>query len=94
MGAVSTDSFFVNPHEIVDSGYIQRETNRLQQLLREKYIFFESILNERPLKDRVVILVDDGIATGSTLLAAIRLLRERHPARIVVAVPVINSSLI
>lgn len=94
VGAVSTDSFFINPHEVVDSGYIERETERLQQLLRERYVYFDSILNERILKDRVVILVDDGIATGSTLLAAIRLLRERHPARIVVAVPVINSSLI
>jgi putative phosphoribosyl transferase len=94
VGAVSTDSSFINPHEIVDSGYVERETNRLQQMLKEKYIYYESILNERPLKDRVVILVDDGMATGSTMLAAIRLLRQRQPLRIVVAVPVMNASLI
>jgi predicted phosphoribosyltransferase len=37
---------------------------------------------------RIVILVDDGIATGSSMRAAIAALRPRHPAKIVVAVPV------
>ena len=40
------------------------------------------------VRDRTVILVDDGLATGSTMQAAILALRQRHPARIVVAVPV------
>jgi putative phosphoribosyl transferase len=37
---------------------------------------------------RVVILVDDGLATGATMLAAIAALREKNPAKIIVAVPV------
>lgn len=37
---------------------------------------------------RTVIVVDDGIATGSTMIAAVRTLNERHPARVVVAAPV------
>ena len=41
-----------------------------------------------PVEDRVVILVDDGLATGSTMRAAITAIRQRRPARIVVAVPV------
>jgi putative phosphoribosyl transferase len=46
--------------------------------------------NRPPLKVRgqTVILVDDGLATGSTMKAAIKALRRQHPARIVVAVPV------
>lgn len=40
------------------------------------------------LRRRTVILVDDGLATGSTMLAAVRALRQAEPARIVVAVPV------
>jgi predicted phosphoribosyltransferase len=35
-----------------------------------------------------VILVDDGLATGATMLAAIQALRQQQPARIVVAVPI------
>ena len=41
-----------------------------------------------PVRDRVVILVDDGLATGSTMEAAIRALKQLVPARLVVAVPV------
>jgi putative phosphoribosyl transferase len=47
--------------------------------------------NGRPppeVRDRVVILVDDGLATGATMRAAVGALRERGVAKIVVAVPV------
>src|SRR5213080_1191901 len=40
------------------------------------------------LRDRIVILVDDGLATGATMRAAVQALRERGAAKIVVAVPV------
>ena len=41
-----------------------------------------------PLHDRTVILVDDGLATGATMRAAVLAIRQERPARIVVAVPV------
>ena len=41
-----------------------------------------------PIQDRVVILVDDGLATGATMEAAVTALRRLQPARVVVAVPV------
>jgi predicted phosphoribosyltransferase len=41
-----------------------------------------------PVRDRIVILVDDGLATGSSMRAAVAALRDRQPDRIVVAVPV------
>ena len=40
------------------------------------------------VRDRVVLLVDDGLATGSTMLAAVAAVRRQQPARLVVAVPV------
>jgi predicted phosphoribosyltransferase len=40
------------------------------------------------LRGRVVILVDDGLATGATMRACVLAVRQRHPARIIVAVPV------
>jgi putative phosphoribosyl transferase len=59
----------------------QRELERRENLYRKG----------RPARDvagKTVILVDDGIATGSTMLAASQSLRLRQPRRIVVAVPV------
>ncbi|MEN9207759.1 MAG: phosphoribosyltransferase [Gloeomargarita sp. GMQP_bins_120] len=41
------------------------------------------------LHDRLVILVDDGVATGATMLVAVRIVREHQPQRLVVATPVI-----
>jgi len=59
----------------------QRELERREQLYR----------GDRPapdVKGQTVILVDDGLATGSTMRAAAAALRQQKPARIVVAVPV------
>ena len=58
----------------------------LQELARREQLY----RGERPqpnVRDRTVILVDDGLATGSTMLAALRALRQQQPARVVVAVP-------
>jgi predicted phosphoribosyltransferase len=40
----------------------------------------------RDLKDRIVILIDDGLATGSTMLAAARFASKRSPKKVVLAV--------
>ena len=45
----------------------------------------------RDLNQRIVILVDDGLATGSTMRAAVEAVRQQKPARVVVAVPVAAS---
>jgi predicted phosphoribosyltransferase len=47
-----------------------------------------------PVKDRIVVVVDDGVATGATLRAALLGLRKRQPARTIVAVPVAPTYLI
>ncbi|QLL10734.1 phosphoribosyltransferase [Pseudomonas chlororaphis] len=63
---------------------VARET---QELLRREQVYREG----RPplqLKDQVVILIDDGLATGASMLAAVRAVRAQAPARIVIAVPV------
>ncbi len=46
------------------------------------------------VRGRVVILVDDGIATGATVRAALRALRRRHPDRLVLAVPVAPTDVV
>jgi predicted phosphoribosyltransferase len=56
--------------------------------LREREASYRRSRAAAPLGGRVVILVDDGLATGSTMRAAIAAVRRRQPARLVVAVPV------
>jgi predicted phosphoribosyltransferase len=63
----------------------ERELVRLERLYRR----------DRPgveLRGRTAIVVDDGVATGATMLAAVHAVRERSPARIVVAVPLATRS--
>lgn len=44
------------------------------------------------IKNRTIILIDDGLATGATMLAALQALRQQQPARLIVAVPVAAPS--
>jgi predicted phosphoribosyltransferase len=92
MGAIATGGVRVLNDQLVDglripdyivdeiAGWEQRELIRRERLYR----------GDRPPPDvrgRTVILVDDGLATGATMLAAVKALRKMQPARIVVAVP-------
>jgi putative phosphoribosyl transferase len=69
-------------------GYLEQAKKRgLEEIERRRRAY----RGERPpvaLKDRVVIIVDDGIATGATVRAALRGIRQAGPARLVLAVPV------
>jgi predicted phosphoribosyltransferase len=88
IGAVSLNSVAVDEREEVPQEYIAREVERIRQSLQEKYKLFMGNRQHIPLKGRVVIIVDDGIATGKTLEATVKLVRKEQPRSIVVAVPV------
>jgi predicted phosphoribosyltransferase len=72
----------------VSEEYLKAEIERqLNEIERRRKMY----LGEKPplsLKDRVVILVDDGLATGYTAMAAISAIREEKPREIILAVPV------
>jgi putative phosphoribosyl transferase len=59
----------------------------LRELLRREHLFRNGRAPAR-IEGRTVVLVDDGLATGATMRAAVQALRERGPKGIVVAVPV------
>ncbi len=93
MGAIAGGGVMVLDHRVVAQlgldladveRVIQRET---RELARREELYRE---NRPPpaVAGRTVIVVDDGVATGSTMSAAIELLRHRKAARIIVAVPV------
>lgn len=89
IGAVSMDSMVIDEHPDVPKEYIEKEIVKLRKLIQEKYEIYMG--NRKPLdiEGKNIIVVDDGIATGNTLLVSINMLRKRNPAKIIVAVPVI-----
>jgi predicted phosphoribosyltransferase len=89
IGAVSMDSMILDEHPEVPKKYIDHEISRLRQLLKEKYELYNGNRKPIDIENKNVILVDDGIATGNTLLASIAMLRKKKPAKIIVAVPVL-----
>ena len=89
IGAVSLDSSFIDEHPDISAAYIESEIKKLRASLLEKYNLYMGDRKPTDVKGKTVILVDDGIATGNTLLACIAMLRKSKPKKIVVAVPVV-----
>ena len=78
----------------VEQAYIEKETRRIRKSLRERDALFHRKKKPVPLRGRTVILVDDGIATGNTVLATVQLLRQEGCSEIVLAIPVAPPSAI
>jgi putative phosphoribosyl transferase len=92
LGAIATGGVRVLVPEVIREAEVpEHAVERVtQQELRELERRERAFRGERPPPDvrgRTVILVDDGLATGATMRAAIAALKQQGPARIVVAVP-------
>jgi len=97
MGAIATGGVRVVNRDVVDALHIPPDVldRAAAQEIRELERRERSYRGDRPepeVEGRTVILVDDGLATGSTMRAAVQALRQQRPARIVVAVPVAASA--
>ena len=93
LGAVAEDGgVFVNREYLAragaDEGYIEREKERQLAEIRRRREMFRKICPKTPLKDRVVIVTDDGVATGATFEAAVWAVRQEAPRQLVAAIPV------
>jgi predicted phosphoribosyltransferase len=97
MGAIATGGVRVLNEDMVHALHVPPETidaiatDEEQELERRERLY----RGNRPAPDvrgKTVILIDDGLATGSTMRAAVAALRLKQPARLVVAVPVASPS--
>ncbi|WP_347159739.1 phosphoribosyltransferase [Pontibacter chitinilyticus] len=88
IGAVSLETVTLDEQVNVPPEYLEAEIKRVREGLQQKYKLFMGDRQHLELKDQVVIVVDDGIATGKTLMATIELVKKQLPRKVVVAVPV------
>lgn len=91
IGTVSMDQVLLAPEYKNDpriAEYVEREVKKLRALLSERIKKYRPDKPPLNVKDKVVILVDDGVATGNTLKLAIQLIQEQKPKKLIVAVPV------
>jgi predicted phosphoribosyltransferase len=93
IGAVAEDGMFILDDNLlrqlyVPKEYIKEEVERMRQEIQRRLIRYRGNVPYPNLKKRDVIVVDDGVATGSTLKAALRLLRGKGTKIVTVAVPV------
>jgi putative phosphoribosyl transferase len=93
MGAIGPGGVRVLNDEVLRAIHLSQErieaaAEREQREVIRREQMFRGVRPPLALADRIVILVDDGLATGSTMAAAIRWVRSQKPARVVLAVPV------
>jgi predicted phosphoribosyltransferase len=93
MGAIASGGIRVlNPGVIRDLGIpasvLESETQRQLREVERREFLYRGNRPPHPVRGKTVLLVDDGLATGSTMRAAIASLRKREPSRIIAAVPV------
>lgn len=75
----------------ISEEYLKQEAEKQSQIAQHRLKTFRKDLPPRKVEGKTVILVDDGLATGATMKAAIKSVRKENAAAIVVAVPVSPS---
>jgi predicted phosphoribosyltransferase len=96
LGAIAEDgSVFLDPRQETDSDeirdYLATEIRKRMRELEERRALFRAVRPSAKLTGRSVILADDGIATGSTVMAALHVLRAQKPKELIVATPIIAA---
>jgi len=96
MGAIASGGVQVIHHDVMRAMGIPRaafeaEAASQGEELRRRELVYRGHAGVPDIANKTVILVDDGIATGSTIRAAVQALRPQHPKQIIIAVPTAAS---
>lgn len=91
IGAASLSDYFVIPHSDVSEKYIEQELKTIRTRLKEMYKKFMGDKVPQNIDGKTVIVIDDGMATGNTLMGTVELIRKSRPAKIIIGVPVASK---
>jgi len=72
-----------------DEGYMNSQISRLSDLIHQKAVLYQKGRKPVVVRGKTIILVDDGAATGATMLAAERWCKQKHAKKIIAALPVL-----
>lgn len=86
------DEFFIASQEHIPKEYIDAELVLIRKRLTEMYSKFMGQKKPTNLKGMNVILVDDGMATGHTMMATLHVVKKSLPNQIIVAIPVASNN--
>ena len=93
IGAVASDGTLLIDHQLVrrlgvSQDYVDEESERQRQEIGRRLAEYRGEGPGPELADKVVILADDGVATGATTLVTIQAIKSQQPTELVLAVPV------
>lgn len=93
IGAImDKDTVYLNEYVVkalrVPEDYIEKEKIAQVQEIERRTLLYRPKQEEYNIEDKTIVLVDDGAATGSTLVVSARWLRKRKPKKIIIAIPV------
>lgn len=91
IGAASLTDYFIIPHEGVTDHYIESELQLIRSRLKEMHKTLQADTLPENYEGKTLLIIDDGIATGNTILGTIKLLRKNRPGKIVIAAPVASE---
>lgn len=88
IGAVSLTDSIITTLQGVTEIYLKEETAHIRGDLRKMYTKFMGDKEPEKLAGKTLIVIDDGVATGNTLIGTIKMLRKENPQKIIIAVPI------
>lgn len=72
----------------LSESYLVEERSKQMAEIERRHKLIRHVLPAAPIQGRTIILTDDGIATGSTMIAALHVVRSQQPHEVIVAIPV------